>query len=99
MKGHYLEITLSVGKAEVERAYIELQREDETVQEVVERWILGHPKMVDRIRNRAKVAAQLRERILYARIARPTSYYRQQAEREGQPFPTPVGSKVRRGSA
>lgn len=98
MKGHYLLVVLPDGAHAIRREYLELEREDETLEEATDRWILGHPDMVDRQRNRAKVAEAIRNSIISLRLCRPTSWLRAQAEKAGLPWPTPPAkTRTRRG--
>ncbi len=97
MKGHYLMVVLPVGKFEVRREYLPLEREDETVEEALERWILQHPDMVARQRNREKTARRLRGTPISTKLCRPSSWHRQQCERDGVAYPRPVGKRGRRG--
>ena len=76
-KGHYLLVVLPDGKSAVRREYLQLEREDETLDEATERWILQHPSMVNRQRNRDKTANNLRAQILEVRFCRPSSWYRE----------------------
>ena len=46
-----------------------------------------------------KLKRTQRARIIGHRIARPTRFHRENAERLGQPFPTPVGRHARRRAA
>lgn len=96
VKHHYLVLTLPEGKEHVRYEYFPLERIEETVTEAVDRWI--DVKLGSRQRNRAKVGDRLRASILTARLARPTAWYREQAEKDQRPFPSPPrGSKgVRR---
>ena len=96
MKSYHV-FTLSVGKAEVERIHIpedDLSREEAT------------EKLLDMITEPAKRASTIaqrrrasKERIVGYRIARPTRFHRENAERLGQSFPTPVGRHARRRAA
>lgn len=72
---HYLQLQVSVGKTGFDRLYIPLVHEDETKYEAVERWLDG--KVAGRQRNIAKARAAWEARIEQARIARPTSWYRE----------------------
>lgn len=96
MKGHYLLLVLPDGKHSIRREYVPLVREDETVAEATERWIENHPDMIDRQRNRARVADRLRGEIIEARLCRPSSWHRAQAEAAGLPWPAPPGKTTRR---
>lgn len=71
----------------------------ETREEATERFVLGHPDMVNRQRNRDKTARRIRTGIIGYRLAVPTSERRREAEEAGLPFPAPVGRKTRRGSS
>lgn len=99
MKGHYLMLVLPDGKNAIRREYVQLEREDETVAEATERWVLEHPDMVDRKRNRDKTADRIRAEVLERRLCRPTSWHRRQCEKDGVAFPRPVskGRRRRRG--
>jgi hypothetical protein len=91
---HYLVIVLPLGKDEVRRVYWPLASMDETAEAALDRWIAQHPKLKSR-KSRGKLydAAErsLRGSILYVRIARPSSWWREQAESEGLTYPAPVG--------
>lgn len=84
MDGHYLVVTLPEGKEDVRREFLPLEKVDEDEADAVERWILQHPDMITRKRNREKTADAIRASILYTRIARPSSYYQAIEEREGR---------------
>jgi hypothetical protein len=91
---HYLVLTFPVGKEHVRREHFALAHEDETLDEAIERWVVV--RLGKRQRNRAKAATKLKVSILHARIARPSSYWVEQAEKNGTAYPAPVGRKSRR---
>ena len=74
MGRHYLVLTLPDGKDAVRREHLELLHPDETLDEAIERWVTR--ELGSRQRRRAEVSTKLRVSILGARIARPTSHYR-----------------------
>lgn len=97
LAGHYLELHVSTGKEAFERIYLPLVRIDETVEEATERWL--DRMTAGRKRNIAKARGQLRGRVILARIARPSSYYRAQAEAAGLDYEAgerPKGKTTRR---
>lgn len=96
---HYLLVVLPDGKSAVRREYFELLSPDETITEAVGRWIECHPDMIDRVRNRDRTAERIRSEVLELRLCHPSSWYREQAGKEGRTYPSPpVGAgKVRRG--
>ena len=98
MKGHYVMLVFAVGKTEVRREYVEIEP-DETAEQGIARWIAEHPTMIDRQRNRERQARALEGSILEHRIARPTSWHREQALAAGLPWPTPPSRRTRRGRA
>lgn len=96
MKGHYLVLLLPDGREAVRREYVQLEHEDETIDEAVERWLRQHPRMAGRRRNREKTARAILSTVISRGIARPTSWYEQRARETGKSFPVPVGRTVRR---
>jgi len=88
---HYLVLTFAEGKESVRREHIELLDPEESAEAALERWVMSHPDMIDRQRNREKTAAALRASPLFVKIAHPTSWYREQADIQGRPFPSPPG--------
>jgi hypothetical protein len=91
---HYLLIVLPLGENEVRRVYWPLASVDETAEAALDRWVAQHPKLKSR-KSRGKLydAAErsLRAGILYTKITRPSSWWREKAESEGLTYPAPVG--------
>ena len=93
MKGHYLMLVLPDGKNAIRREYIPLVREDEDIEEATSRWVLQHPTMVNRQRNRDRQERKLRADVIDRKLCRPTSWHRERCEEDGVPFPRPVGKR------
>lgn len=99
MGKHYLLIESNVGTVKnpiTERQYIELATPDESKESALARYIASHPDMIDRQRYRPQTEARIRGAIERLQLCHPSSWWREQAEKEGLPYPAPVGSKTRR---
>jgi len=75
VKGHYLLVVVGEGKGSFEREYFELESEDETAEEALTRWILQHPDMRDRKRNRYRMERAIRESVEYVKLTHPTGWH------------------------
>lgn len=96
---HYLLIELNVGTVKnpvTERVYFELLSPEETIPEATGRWLESHPDMIDRQRNRDRTRERIMSQVERRQLCHPSSWYREQAEAAGLPYPAPVGSTVRR---
>lgn len=72
---HYLLLVFAEGREEsIRREYLELLSPEETSGEALERWVISHPSMLTRKRNRTKVAESLRNSPLYVKLCHPSSW-------------------------
>lgn len=74
MSKHYLVLTLPEKGDNVYREYVELSEPDESVEDALTRWVMK--KLDGRVRNRDKKERELRGSVIYAKLARPSSWYR-----------------------
>lgn len=94
-KGHYLVLVLEDGKSSVRREHVPLLSVDEEAWAAMGRWI--ESKLEGRKRNREVAANRLRATVLSYRIARPTSFYREEIEaRERGDAPKKKGQRRKR---
>lgn len=91
--GHYLQLQVTTGKDTFDRVYVPLVSPDETVEAATERWL--DEQVAHRQRDVAKARRQVASKIEMARIARPTSWHR---ENETGAFTPPERRKRRKRS-
>lgn len=91
MKGHYLLIQVTAERGGFERIYWPLEKVDEEPSEALARWLDMEVAKTGRVRGLDKLREQIRATVERYTLCRPSSWHREQAEKDGRPYPSPPG--------